>query len=101
MKSQRPPTDLNEVLNYLTDIIMFCDQQFNVVDSNQAANVILGKGNSIIGSKCHELLHNNATPCSDCPLDDTIKSGRLKSFNYFNESIDEYLEERTHPIMDG
>ena len=80
---------------------MFCDQQFNVVDSNQAANVILGKGNSIIGSKCHELLHNNATPCSDCPLDDTIKSGRLKSFNYFNESIDEYLEERTHPIMDG
>ena len=92
--------NLHSVLNHLTDMIILCSMEFEVIESNTAADVILGGGNSIVGVKCHKLLHNKTEPCSDCPLEDTISSGRLKHLNYFNESIDEYFEERTHPIIE-
>ncbi len=98
---QNSQLNLNSVLNYLTDMIILCSAEFEIIECNTAANIILKGGESIVGEKCHALLHHKKEPCFDCPLEATIRSGRLKHLNYFNDSIDEYFEERTHPIMDG
>lgn len=100
MKKDDQTTNLSAILNYINDMVLYCSPDFKVLESNSAADVILGGGDSIVGSKCHELLHQKTEPCSDCPLEATISSGRLKHLNYFNESIDEYFEERTHPIIE-
>ncbi len=91
--------NLKRVLDHITDVIILCNKDFEIIDSNNAAQTIFSRGGSISGLKCHDLLHNKSEPCEDCPLDETVISGRLKHYNYFNDSIGEYIEERTHPIM--
>jgi signal transduction histidine kinase/CheY-like chemotaxis protein len=88
-----------DILNLLTDFIALCTVDYEIVDSNHAADIVLGKGKSIIGTKCYETFRGVDAPCSDCPLSITFESGTLFPLNFYDTRYDEYFEERTHPIV--
>jgi signal transduction histidine kinase/CheY-like chemotaxis protein len=86
------------IFDKLMDLILLCDAQYNIIESNRAANIILGQGENVVGNKCYELLHNKKNACMDCPLKDTIKSGAIIPLVVYDERFGEYFEERTHPV---
>ncbi len=87
------------IFDYLTDIIILCDKDFTILESNRPADVILGKGEHITQKKCYQLLRNQPRQCPDCPLNATIKSGIIVPLVYYDQRYNEYFEERTHPIL--
>ena len=78
---------------------MVCDANFAIIESNEAANIVLGKGESLINEKCHHVLRQNNRPCLDCPLQDTINSGTVIPLTKYDDRFNEYFEERCFPIL--
>lgn len=93
--------DYQYLFDHLTDIILLCDADFNILLSNRAADILLGKGEKITWQKCYQMLRSSDHPCLDCPLADTLKSGSLIPLVFYDERFGEYFEERTHPIGDA
>jgi len=89
-----------EILNYLTDIIVLCDPEYTIKTSNRSANVIYGVGDSVVGEKCYEVIRGKSGPCEDCPLQESIRDRRLIPIENYDERIGKYMEEKTHPVMD-
>ncbi len=91
---------LADVIDILTDLILVVSPEFKILEANLAANAVLGKGNSIRGSLCHRVFRDKETPCSDCPLSESILTGQVKSIQYFDKRFGEFFEERIQPVMD-
>jgi len=87
------------IFDRIADLIALCDSDFTIIESNHAANIILGVGESIVGSRCYEVFRNQTKSCIDCPLKDTLKSGSIIPSVNFDERFDEFFEERTYPII--
>ena len=94
--------DINNIniQNHLTDAILLIKPNFAIIDSNTSARAIFNKGYDIDGKSCYELLRKQTEPCSDCPLNKSIKNGIVCSAEYFDMRYSEYFEERTHPLID-
>ncbi|MFQ6609310.1 MAG: ATP-binding protein [Fidelibacterota bacterium] len=88
------------ILNYITDIILLCDDDYNIILSNRSADIIYGVGETVVGSKCHTVIRGKSSPCDDCPLQETIAQNRLIPIENFDDRIGKYMEEKTHPIID-
>ena len=87
------------IFDRIADLITLCDSDFTIIESNHAANIILGIGESIVGSKCYKIFRNQTKPCIDCPLKDTLRSGSIIPSVNLDERFGEFFEERTYPIM--
>jgi len=87
-----------DILHYTSDFILLCNSDFDIVKSNHAADIILGQGKSIASQKCYKVLRGSDLPCADCPLKETFRNGVIIPVSYYDERLDEYFEERTHPI---
>jgi len=99
MEPQQNKLRLQDVLDHLTDIIVLADSEYRIIDANQSANIIIGQGNLLTGRKCHEVIHDKASPCDNCPLPGTLETGSLINSNFFDARYGEFFEERTHPIV--
>jgi signal transduction histidine kinase/CheY-like chemotaxis protein len=86
------------IFDKITDTILLCDVDFNIQESNYAAEILLGEGESLVGKKCHSVLRLQERPCLDCPLADTLKSGAIIPLVKYDERFGEYFEERTYPV---
>ncbi len=89
-----------KLFNYLADIIILCDKDYTIVESNHSANMVYGMGESVTGGKCYEIIRGESSPCEDCPLNETLESGKLIPIDNYDERFGEYMEERTHPVLD-
>ena len=83
------------IFNHITDLIMVCNPDFSITESNDPANIVLGKGESIIGERCHRVVRQNKKQCVDCPLNDTINSGTIIPLVKYDNRFNEYFEERS------
>lgn len=88
------------IFNKISDLVILCEANYTISESNKSADIIFGQGESLIGHKCHWVLHQKEDPCIDCPLHDTLKSGLIIPLVKYEERFGEYFEERTHPILD-
>ena len=78
---------------------MVCNPDFSITESNDPANIVLGKGESIIGERCHRVVRQNKKQCVDCPLNDTINSGTIIPLVKYDNRFNEYFEERCFPFL--
>jgi len=78
---------------------MICNAEFVIQDANNAANIVLGKGDKLSGKKCYQSLHQSKHPCLDCPLNDTISGGTVIPIVRYDERFNEYFEERCFPVL--
>lgn len=98
-KSFSSEQKIQAIFDYLTDFIVLCNSDSEIIESNKSANVVLGLGESIAGSKCYEILREKKERCLNCPLSNTIKSGTIIPVTNYDKRFGEYFEERTHPII--
>ncbi len=87
------------IFDKITDLIVLCDSDFTIIESNRTANIVHGLGESIVGSRCYKVFRNQTKPCIDCPLKDTLRSGFIIPSINFDERFGEFFEERTYPVM--
>lgn len=98
--STQPEPNLHQyMLDKLTDFISLCDSDYTITTANRSAEVILGGGLTIEGQKCYEKYRGNQAVCEDCPLHETLESGKISSVEYYDARLDAYFEERTYPIL--
>jgi PAS domain S-box-containing protein len=92
--------ELRIVLNGITDLIILCDNDLNIVWANNAAAESLDKpSEELTHQKCYDLWHNRHIPNEESPAWRTIHSGQI------NEGIQEtpdgsIWEVRAHPLID-
>ncbi|MEA1921961.1 MAG: ATP-binding protein [Pseudomonadota bacterium] len=61
----------------LPDIITIMDNNFTIIQANQAAYKLFNQqGREVIGHKCHELFNLSPTPCFNCPALKTLKDAK-------------------------
>jgi signal transduction histidine kinase len=87
------------IFDHMTDLIMVCNSGFVIGDANNAANIVLGKGDNLCGTKCYQSLHQGKHPCLDCPLNDTVSSGTVIPIVRYDDRFNEYFEERCFPVL--
>jgi len=78
---------------------MVCNSDYTITVSNEPANIVLGKGESLVGEKCYHVLRQVSAPCVDCPLQDTINSGTIIPLVKYDDRYNEYFEERCFPVL--
>lgn len=89
----------NRILDNITDFIVLCDKDYKIIQSNLAADVILGHGVPLVGSYCYEKFRGLSEPCEDCMLPETIANSYVVSLETYDSRFNEYFEERAYPIM--
>ena len=89
---------LKTIFDNITEFIALCDSDFNIIYSNRPADIVLGQGRSIIGTKCYSSFRGKSEKCADCPLEPSLEGGTVIPLESFDERFDEYFEERAYPI---
>jgi len=98
---QRQQESSNEIINTITDFIFLCSPDYTILSANKAAQSVYGGGSGLEGRKCYEALRGKDTPCEDCPLPKTLRSGRMIPLDYYEPDLGEFLETRTYPHSDS
>lgn len=90
---------LEAVFNSISGILYIVDKKYNIITMNRYGKQISKKLNKEpIGNSCHFLFKGEKTPCNDCPIAETLKTGK-ESFKemQFNQDI---FHVWTFPILD-
>lgn len=86
----------------ITDGISIHDENFRIVQANQALIDLLGKPNEeIIGQTCYELFHQCAGPVVGCPLAETLSTAQPATFEMEMDSLDGIFRVTTFPVTVG
>jgi len=65
------------VLNSMSEVLALHDPDRRVLLANRAAAELMGRDpQELIGLKCYEAWHGRDEPCEDCPMDETVRTGR-------------------------
>ena len=90
---------LTTIFDSITEFIALCDKDFNIIYSNKPADIVLGQGESLVGSTCFSKFRGKDERCVDCPLEPTVQDGNVIPLKCYDERFGEYFEERTYPII--
>ncbi|MCS7214577.1 MAG: PAS domain S-box protein [Thermodesulfovibrio sp.] len=72
--------DLQLILNSIFDLVAIVDTEGKILYCNQGFAEFVNRDiDSIIGQKCHELVHGSETYFKDCPLVASLKSGEKET----------------------
>jgi len=88
----------DRIIDNITDFIVLCNKDYQIILSNRSADVILGNGISLVGSHCYEKFRGQTEPCKDCMLPETLANSYIVSLETYDSRFNEYFEERAYPI---
>jgi PAS domain S-box-containing protein len=95
------------VFDGITDGIQVVDSDFRVTAVNKSMNVLLAR-NIKTGRRCYEACMPGSGKCSDCPAEETFRTGLpasvtkklLREEGRTIEEIERYVEISTFPLLD-
>ncbi len=65
------------VLDSMSELVVHQDLEHRVLWANRQATISVGiSAEQFQGSYCHEIWANSASPCTGCPVEETIKTGQ-------------------------
>ncbi len=86
-----------QVFDSITDFLVICKPDYTIVRANKAAKAVYGGLEDIEGKKCYKVLRGKDSPCEDCPLPETLETGKMSPNDYFDPELKEFIETRTFP----
>lgn len=85
----------------LQDIVTIQDREMHIVRANKAAHNLFGYAlGGLKGKKCHEVFHNQKTPCKSCPVRKTRVDHHAHVGTVYNAVLDRTFSVSTFPIFD-
>ncbi|MEJ2049281.1 MAG: ATP-binding protein [Calditrichota bacterium] len=94
----RPPAQLFDAI---TDFLVVCDPTYTIRRANRAAQAVYGGLGALEGQPCYRVLRGKPHPCTDCPLPQTLETGKVVPYEYYDDQLREFLEMRTYPHLGG
>ncbi len=95
-----PQDPSTEILNTITDFILLCAPDYTILSANKAAQSVYGGNVDLEGRKCFDVMRGKDAPCEDCPLPQTLRTGKMVPLDYYEPDLGEFLETRTYPRSD-
>jgi PAS domain S-box-containing protein len=90
---RREERRLRDVFHSMQDGLMILDRGMNILDANETMRRWFPRqSHSIVGRKCHQVLHIRNKPCAFCPMPDVLKKGTRQS---------EHIAELPHCVARG
>jgi nitrogen-specific signal transduction histidine kinase len=95
-------TELQTVLDSITDYICIIDTDFQIRYANRSYQALTGGGDT--GGVCHVRFWKRALPCEQCPARETMQNGvpvlRKNVVLQTEQDGKKYLEVSTYPVID-
>ncbi len=67
------------VLDSLVEVVTYQERDLRVVWANRAAlELAKEEGKTLIGRRCYEAWYGRDKPCEGCPVEESVKTGRLQ-----------------------
>jgi diguanylate cyclase (GGDEF)-like protein/PAS domain S-box-containing protein len=87
--------------NSINDLLSIHDKDFNIIRVNKAFSEALGKrSDELIGKKCYEVIHGTNELWPNCPLKQTLKTGKSVTEEFYEPGLGIYLQASTSPVFD-
>ncbi len=78
------------------------DLDHNIIMVNKATASLFGANiPKLLGRKCYAAFRNSKAPCPNCPVSETIRTGKPSHRLSTNPTVNRTLEEYTYPIFDA
>jgi len=100
-KLARSSREWRTTFDSIKEMVSIMDTDFKILRINKAFADAFGKTpEELIGGKCCKIMHGLAEPLPNCPLMQTLRSGKpsMLEINDVHQNI--HLEESTYPILD-
>lgn len=88
-----------QTFDAIPDIITLQDDNFTILQSNQAGHQFFGEPTQLIGKKCHTLFHGIDTPCPDCPNLKITSNGRSHEEDIRHEFLHKWFHVTSSPVL--
>lgn len=76
----------------ITDPVMIIDEDYNITRANQAfAQACEMDVRKVVGKKCYQIFAGSKTPCSKCPVQQTLQEGQPQSVE-----LDPFTKDKMH-----
>jgi PAS domain S-box-containing protein len=93
---------LMAVFDGIMSPLTITDLDYNIIMVNKATASLFGETiQHLIGRKCYEAFNKASEPCQNCPVTETIRSGKPSHHVGTNALINRTIEEYTYPIYDS
>jgi len=93
---------LMAVFDGIMSPLTITDLDHNIIMVNKATASLFGeKIPQLLGRKCYEAFRKENEPCANCPVTETIRTGRPSHRLSTNPMVNRTLEEYTFPIFDA
>ncbi len=86
-----------ETFNAMTDGISIHDENFEIVQANEAFEEYFPKED--LDKKCYELIHETDEPIEKCPAKKCSQTGEDQTAEIYEPTLDKYLSVRCDPII--
>ena len=98
---KRAAEEWRTTFDSITDWVSIVDKDFKLVRVNKAFADAFGKRpRELIGKTCYQVVHKTNEPVRDCPRRKTLQTRSPAAAEFFEPSLEMYLEARTSPIFD-
>ena len=93
---------LMAVFDGIMSPLTITDLDHNIIMVNKATASLFGdKIPRLLGRKCYEAFRKESEPCPNCPVTETIRTGKPSHRLSTNPIVNRTLEEYTFPIFDA
>jgi PAS domain S-box-containing protein len=93
---------LMAVFDGIMSPLTITDLDHNIIMVNKATASLFGeKIPRLLGRKCYEAFRKESEPCPNCPVTETIRTGKPSHRLSTNPMVNKTLEEYTYPIFDA
>lgn len=98
----RAADDWRITFDSIQDLVMILDSEFRIERVNAAVARFFGKPpESIVGSRCHTLMHGTDSSIAGCPVRKVFQTGRHGAAEVFHEPTNAWLLVSADPITDA
>lgn len=93
--------DWRNSFNALEEAMLIIDKDYNIENINNSGLALLEKSKEeIIGRKCYQVMHGEATPSQYCPFRQTLNNKRVESVERYDELFEKHFSIKSAPIFD-
>jgi PAS domain S-box-containing protein len=100
---------MRSILDSVDESFIVIDRTYRILAANRAfCDLVNLQNNRVIGALCHEIIHQNARPCSEsgrnCPVQRAFDTGRGHAASHIRQDASgamQYLELKSYPIADA
>ncbi|MBW2010994.1 MAG: response regulator, partial [Deltaproteobacteria bacterium] len=93
---------LQDIFDGIQDGLVVLDTDMNIVQANPWIINRCDDTIPIIGTKCHKTFQKKESPCSGCPVVQTLTTGKISmgTIRYCSDNLSEWLEVSAFPFKD-